>query len=125
MKAGANRDIGYEFMKGIQDRYTENVRNTIPTCWPLINDLAGGGFGAGELIIFVAPPGIGKCIGPNTKVDVRVEELGIQRKNYLGQEFTLWINPFEMYNIDDQELPGFKVIEIFKEIEKRLPGAEI
>ena len=38
-------------MKGIQTRYTENVRNTIPTCWPLINDLAGGGFGKGELII--------------------------------------------------------------------------
>lgn len=60
MKAGANRDIGYEFMKGIQARYTENVRNTIPTCWPLINDLAAGGFGKGELVIFVAPPGIGK-----------------------------------------------------------------
>lgn len=60
MKAGADRQIGYEFMVDIRKRYTDNVRNTIPTCWPLINDLAAGGFGKGELIIFVAPPGIGK-----------------------------------------------------------------
>lgn len=60
MKAGADRQIGYEFMSDIRKRYTDNVRQTIPTCWPLINDLAAGGFGKGELIIFVAPPGIGK-----------------------------------------------------------------
>lgn len=60
MKAGADRQIGYEFMSDIRKRYTDNVRHTIPTCWPLINDLAAGGFGKGELIIFVAPPGIGK-----------------------------------------------------------------
>ena len=60
MKSGADRNIGYEFMSGIADRYTTNARNTIPTCWPLINELAGGGFGAGEMVVFVAPPGIGK-----------------------------------------------------------------
>lgn len=60
MKAGADKDIGYEYLSGIAERYTDNVRNTMPTCWPLINDLAGGGFGKGELIIFVAGPGGGK-----------------------------------------------------------------
>lgn len=60
MKAGADKDIGYEYLTGIAERYTDNVRNTMPTCWPLINDLAGGGFGKGELIIFVAGPGGGK-----------------------------------------------------------------
>ena len=60
MKAGADKDIGYEYLMGIAERYTTNVRNTMPTCWPLINDLAGGGFGKGELIIFVAGPGGGK-----------------------------------------------------------------
>jgi len=60
MKAGADKDIGYEYLQGIAERYTDNVRNTMPTCWPLINDLAGGGFGKGELIIFVAGPGGGK-----------------------------------------------------------------
>jgi replicative DNA helicase len=60
MKAGADKDIGYEYLLGIAERYTDNVRNTMPTCWPLINDLAGGGFGKGELVIFVAGPGGGK-----------------------------------------------------------------
>lgn len=60
MKAGADKDIGYEYLLDIQKRYTDNVRNTMPTGWPLINDLAGGGFGKGELVIFVAGPGGGK-----------------------------------------------------------------
>lgn len=118
MKAGANRDIGYEFMKGIQARYTDNVRNTIPTCWPLINDLAGGGFGKGELIIFVAPPGIGKCVGPNTSIDIEYEELGLELKNSQGNPFTLWINPFDTYSIDTENIPGWKLIEYFKDISR-------
>ena len=60
MKAGADKDIGYEYLLDVQKRYTDNVRNTVPTSWPLINDLAGGGFGKGELVIFVAGPGGGK-----------------------------------------------------------------
>lgn len=60
MKAGHDRNIGYEFMDSIRARYTENVRNTLPTPWPIINELAGGGFGKGEFVVFVAPPGIGK-----------------------------------------------------------------
>lgn len=60
LKAGHERNVGYNLLEGIIERYTENVRNTIPTPWPLINDLSAGGFGKGELILFVAPPGIGK-----------------------------------------------------------------
>ena len=60
MKAGADKDIGYEYLLDVATRYTDNVRNTMPTGWPLINDLAGGGFGKGELVIFVAGPGGGK-----------------------------------------------------------------
>jgi replicative DNA helicase len=41
----------------------ENVRACIPTPWPVINDLADGGFGKGELVVFVAPAGIGKSWG--------------------------------------------------------------
>jgi replicative DNA helicase len=60
LKAGHERNVGYNLLEGIIERYTENVRSTIPTPWPLINDLSAGGFGKGELILFVAPPGIGK-----------------------------------------------------------------
>lgn len=63
MKAGADKNVGYEYLQGVAERYANNVRKTLPTPWPLINELAGGGFGKGELIIFVAGPGGGKSTG--------------------------------------------------------------
>ena len=63
MKAGADKAIGHEYANEVEARYLENVRATIPTPWPVINDLADGGFGKGELVVFVAPAGIGKSWG--------------------------------------------------------------
>lgn len=121
MKAGMSRDIGYEFLADIKKRYTENVRNTIETPWPLINDLAAGGFGKGELVIFVAGPGGGKCVGPRTEIDIEYEEFGLELTNAYGGVFTLWINPFETYTIDEVDMPGWLIINFFED----LPGPEI
>ena len=65
MKAGADKEVGHEYntAANVAARYAENVRSTIPTPWPVINDLADGGFGKGELVVFVAPAGIGKSWG--------------------------------------------------------------
>jgi replicative DNA helicase len=65
MKAGADKEVGHEYNTAVnvEARYSENVRSTIPTPWPVINDLADGGFGKGELVVFVAPAGIGKSWG--------------------------------------------------------------
>lgn len=60
MKAGQDTEIGHEYKIHIQDRYESTVRNVVPTGWDAINELVDGGFGKGELIIFAAPPGIGK-----------------------------------------------------------------
>ena len=60
MKAGADRDIGHEYMSMIDDRFTETTRKTVPTGWDVIDDLMDGGLGPGELGVFVAPAGIGK-----------------------------------------------------------------
>ena len=114
MKAGADKDIGYEYLMGIAERYTTNVRNTMPTCWPLINDLAGGGFGKGELIIFVAGPGGGKCIGPNTSIDIQYEEVGIEMTNSQGMPFIFWIDPFVIYEIDNHKVQGIEVINLLQ-----------
>ena len=65
MKAGADKEVGHEYntAANVEARYKENVRSTINTPWPIINDLADGGFGKGELVVFVAPAGIGKSWG--------------------------------------------------------------
>jgi hypothetical protein len=63
MKAGADKEVGHDYNASVAMRYTDNVRDTIATPWPIINDLADGGFGKGELVVFVAPAGIGKSWG--------------------------------------------------------------
>jgi len=60
MKAGGDRNIGHEYNIDVDDRYKESVRNTITTGWEVIDDLADGGLGSGELGVMVAPAGIGK-----------------------------------------------------------------
>ncbi len=60
MKAGLERAIGHEYIDHVDERYLESVRNTITTGWEIIDDIADGGLGKGELGVFVAPSGIGK-----------------------------------------------------------------
>lgn len=62
MKAGADRNIGHEYIDHIQDRFKENMRSTVQTPWDVINEIMDGGLGAGELGVFVAPAGIGKSM---------------------------------------------------------------
>ena len=60
MKAGAERDVGHDYLEDFEERYSETARVTSPTPWDLINELMQGGLGAGELGVIVAPAGIGK-----------------------------------------------------------------
>jgi replicative DNA helicase len=123
MKAGASRDIGYEFMKGIQARYTENVRNTIPTCWPLINDLAGGGFGSGELVIFVAPPGIGKSTAM-MNIGAAAVQKGLNVVHYtmeLSEAYTAQRYDAIITGIATQNLK-YHIEEVESELKKRVNG---
>ena len=60
LKAGADKDIGHDYMTSIEERYTEAVRHVQPTPWEVINELTDGGLGKGELGVMVAPAGIGK-----------------------------------------------------------------
>jgi len=60
MKAGQPTDVGHEYKTMVNQRYDDLVRNPIPTGWDVIDEIVQGGFGMGELIIFAAPPGIGK-----------------------------------------------------------------
>lgn len=60
LKAGMDKDIGHDYKKDIELRYSEIARNVIATDWHVINDLLDGGLGKGELGIIVGGPGSGK-----------------------------------------------------------------
>ena len=60
MKAGADKDIGHDYMTQMEERYTDAVRFVQATPWDVINELLDGGLGKGELGVMVAPAGIGK-----------------------------------------------------------------
>ena len=55
MKAGADTDIGHEYKKEVQLRYTEAARHTVTTGWDVIDDLMDGGLAPGELGVVMAP----------------------------------------------------------------------
>jgi hypothetical protein len=110
MKAGADKEVGHEYNDSVVDRYKDNVRSTILTPWPVINDLSDGGFGKGELVVFVAPAGIGKCIGPKTKIEIQYEEIGIPVNGISGNEIVIWIKPWQKFQIGTGfELYGWEV----------------
>lgn len=110
MKAGADKEVGHEYNDSVAERYQDNIRSTIPTPWPVINDLSDGGFGKGELVVFVAPAGIGKCIGPKTKIEIQYEEIGIPVKGNSGNEVVIWIKPWQKFQIGAGfELYGWEI----------------
>lgn len=61
-RAGISKDLGmrYKEESSIDLRLSDRAREVIPTPWPVINSLMGGGLGKGELGCVVAPSGIGK-----------------------------------------------------------------
>ena len=60
MKAGSDRDLGHDYIVGIEERLTKSTRDTVKTGWDPIDEVMDGGLGAGELGVVVAPAGIGK-----------------------------------------------------------------
>ena len=60
MKAGSDRDLGHDYIEGIEERLTKSTRDTVKTGWDPIDEVMDGGLGAGELGVVVAPAGIGK-----------------------------------------------------------------
>jgi archaellum biogenesis ATPase FlaH len=60
MKAGSDRDLGHEYIEGIEERLTKSARDTIKTGWDPVDEVMDGGLGEGELGVVVAPAGIGK-----------------------------------------------------------------
>jgi replicative DNA helicase len=129
MKAGADKEIGHEYNESVVERYQDNIRSTIPTPWPIINDVSDGGFGKGELVVFVAPAGIGKSwglinVGAHAiKQGLNVVHYTLElNAGYVGQRYDAVLtgiaNQSLKYNIDEvqstvDKLKGNLVIKYY------------
>jgi replicative DNA helicase len=60
MRAGVERNLGHEYLVGIDDRMSLMARSCVRTAWPIIDARMDGGLGNGELAFVVAPAGSGK-----------------------------------------------------------------
>ena len=118
MKAGMERNIGHDYTEDIEKRMSVMSRNCVKTNWTEIDTIMDGGLAAGELGIITACAGAGKCVGPNTEIEIEYHEFGIELSGNSGNPYVLWINPLKKYNIDDKELFGWQVENIFFELQK-------
>ena len=97
MKAGGDRELGHEYIDGIEERLANSARDTVKTGWETIDEIMDGGLGSGELGVVVAPAGIGKCVGGCTKIDIAFFKLGKLIEN--GD--TEWYDPWDKIKLID------------------------
>ena len=105
MKAGMDKNIGHEYNKDIETRYRDDYRPVIPTPWPILNSVIGGGWGPGDLITMFGNPGGGKswtmvaAAGHAVRLGYNVIyytlELG---EDYVGKRFDCY---FTGYSIEE------------------------
>ncbi len=62
LKAGADADFGYDYIKDFEKRFEASGRETITTGWAKIDQITAGGGGRGELGVVIAPTGCGKSM---------------------------------------------------------------
>ena len=62
LKAGADADFGYDYIKDFEKRFEFSGRDTITTGWENMDKITGGGCGRGELGVVIAPTGVGKSM---------------------------------------------------------------
>jgi replicative DNA helicase len=94
MKAGVEKNLGHDYNEEVEIRYQESSRSPISTGWDVIDDLADGGLGKGELGVMVAPAGIGKSwalinVGANAvKAGLNVIHYTLElNEHYVGMRY--------------------------------------
>ncbi len=60
LKAGAEKNIGHEYIKDTEARYREEARTVVPTPWDKFNNFMQGGLGNGDFGLIFGNPGGGK-----------------------------------------------------------------
>ena len=62
LKAGADSDFGYDYIKDFEKRFELSTRDSITTGWEKVDQITGGGGGRKELGVVIAPTGVGKSM---------------------------------------------------------------
>jgi len=106
MKSGQSQDIGHDYKTMIDVRYEDTIRNVVSNGWKVIDDVTQGGFGKGELVMFAAPPGIGKSwslinIGVNAmKQGKTVAHYTLElNEGYVGQRYDAVLTGIPVANL--------------------------
>ncbi len=106
--AGEEVSMGHDFQEDLEARLLETVRETIPTGIPEWTRVLHGGWGRGELIIFVAAPGVGKshllCAAGAHAI----------KEGYNVVHFTMEMGEIELGNRYDAWLTGINSREIYE-----------
>lgn len=118
LKAGMERNIGHDYMNEIESRMSVMARKTVKTNWEVIDSIMDGGLAPGELGVITACAGSGKCVGPNTKIDIQYHEIGIEIQGNSGTPYVIWLNPFKKYDLCDESLYGWQIENVLFELEK-------
>jgi replicative DNA helicase len=112
LKAGADKNLGHEYVKDLESRYRESSRKVVPTPWDVLNTLLQGGLGGGDYGLIYGGPGGGKswdlvALGAfagklGYKVIHYTLELG---EDYVGRRYDAYytgINVSEIHNYQDK-----------------------
>jgi len=122
LKAGAEKNIGHEYIKDTEARYREEARTIVPTPWGKFNDLMQGGLGNGDFGLIFGNPGGGKSWtlvalgGYAVKMGFNVVHYTLELgEDYVGRRYDAF---FTGKPVDTLHKNKDKVEEVVKE----LPG---
>ena len=121
MRAGTDKSIGHDYNKDIESRYRLDYRPVVPTPWPVMNNIIGGGWGPGDLVIMFGNPGGGKswtmvaAAGHAVRLGFNVNfytlELG---EDYVGKRFDCYFTGYGIEEVNKHRPEVEKVVSNLK-----------
>ena len=122
LKAGAEKNIGHEYIKDTEARYREEARTTVPTPWDKFNNLMQGGLGNGAFGLIFGNPGGGKSWtlvalgGFAVKLGYNVLHYTLELgEDYVGRRYDAFFTGKPVDTL-------FKSKDKIEEVVKELPG---
>ena len=125
---GTSQNFGHDYQEDFEKRYEKDYREPITTGWPELDEVTKGGFGKGEIFVYVAPQSSGKstrCVYSACKAlqaGYNVVYFTLEMPEVeIGQKFDACITEIHLEKLIDNkeairkalsELPGkLKIIE--------------
>lgn len=115
---GADSEVGHDYIKDFELRYTEKGRQTVSTGWTSFDQITQGGHGKGELGVIIAGTGVGKSqvlvhFGATAlKMGMNVVYYTLELKDtVIAQRFDSCISGINLNDLQDKKQEIFKQIE--------------